>query len=97
MLELTTTFTPTDGSPPRTITLRISDVRQDPSGDTWSVAVDILGFKYDDSVRLKQVGWAEAIEDAGRFVAQMLEGKVESAGGGTFSPELPAYGNKQRK
>ena len=58
MLELTTTFTPADGSSPRTITLRVSDARPDPDGFTWSVAVDVLGFKYDDSVRLKQVDWA---------------------------------------
>ena len=49
MLELTTTFTPADGSSPRTITLRISDVRPDPDGFTWSIAVDVLGFRYDDS------------------------------------------------
>jgi hypothetical protein len=32
MIELTTT--PADGSAPRTITLRISDVRRDPDGTT---------------------------------------------------------------
>jgi hypothetical protein len=88
MFELTTLFTPADGSAPRNITLRISDVRRDPDGVTWSVAVDVLGFKYDDSVRLKQVDWAHAIEDAGRFVARMVTDKVELAGGGTLDPPI---------
>ncbi|WP_437753998.1 hypothetical protein [Sorangium sp. So ce1389] len=88
MLELTTTFTPADGSSPRTITLRISDVRPDPDGSTWSIAVDVLGFKHDDSVRLKQVDWAAAIEDAGRFIKRMVADKVELAGGGTLDPPV---------
>ncbi|HTN89072.1 MAG TPA: hypothetical protein VL242_35585 [Sorangium sp.] len=88
MLELTTTFTPADGSSPRTITLRISDVRPDPDGFTWSIAVDVLGFEYDDSVRLKQVDWAAAIEDAGRFIKRMVADKVELAGGGTLDPPV---------
>ncbi|WP_438024282.1 hypothetical protein [Sorangium sp. So ce233] len=88
MLELTTTFTPADGGSPRTITLRISDVRPEPDGFTWSIAVDVLGFKYDDSVRLKQVDWAAAIEDAGRFIKRMVADKVELAGGGTLEPPI---------
>ena len=88
MLELTTTFTPADGSSPRTITLRISDVRPDPDGFTWSIAVDVLGVKHDDSVRLKQVDWAAAIEDAGRFIKRMVADKVELAGGGTLDPPI---------
>ncbi|WP_437304845.1 hypothetical protein [Sorangium sp. So ce388] len=88
MLELTTTFTPADGSSPRTITLRISDVRPDPDGFMWSIAVDVLGFKHDDSVRLKQVDWAAAIEDAGRFIKRMVADKVELAGGGTLDPPV---------
>jgi hypothetical protein len=90
MLELITTFTPSDGSAPRTITLRISDVRPDSDGATWSVAVDVLGFEYDDSVRLKQVDWAHAIRDAARFVARMVTDKVELAGGGTLDPPIYA-------
>ncbi|WP_437779085.1 hypothetical protein [Sorangium sp. So ce1097] len=88
MLELTTTFTPADGSSPRIITLRISDLRPDPDGFTWSIAVDVLGFQYDDSVRLKQVDWAAAIEDAGRFIKRMVADKVELAGGGTLDPPV---------
>jgi hypothetical protein len=88
MLELITTFTPADGSAPRTITLRISDVRPDVDGATWSVAVDVLGFKNDESVRLKQVDWAHAIMDAARFIARRVTDKVEVAGGGTLTPPI---------
>jgi hypothetical protein len=88
MLELTTTFTPADGSAQRSITLRVSDVRPDPDGATWSVAVDVLGFEHDDSVRLKQVDWPSAIRDAARFVARMVTDKVELAGGGTLDPPI---------
>jgi len=72
MFELITTFTPADGSAPRIITLRISDVRPDSDGATWSVAVDVLGFKHGNSVRLKQVDWAHAIMDAAQFVVNMV-------------------------
>ncbi len=88
MLELHTTFTPADGSPPRLITLRISDVRPDPDGHTWSAAVDVLGFKYDDRVRLKQVDWTSAIEDSARFIATRVRDLVEAAGGGTLDPPI---------
>ncbi|WP_437492035.1 hypothetical protein WME75_16900 [Sorangium sp. So ce1014] len=88
MLELVTIFTPADGSVPRTITLRISDVRPDPDGITWSVAVDVLGFKCDDSLRLKQVDWVYAIQDATRFIAKMVADKLELAGGGTLDPPI---------
>jgi len=88
MFQLTTTFTPADGSATRTITLRISDVRADPNDGTWTVAVDVLGFKHDDSVRLKQMDWAYAIRDAARFVTRMVADKVELAGGGTLNPPL---------
>jgi hypothetical protein len=88
MLELITTFTPADGSTPRTITLRISDVRRDADGATWSTAVEILGFQHDDRVRLKQVDWVNAIQDAARFIARRVADKVDLAGGGTLDPPL---------
>ena len=88
MLELTTVFTPADGSPERTITLRIGDVRQDPDGSTWSIAVEVIGFTHDDKVRLKQVDWPNAIRDAARFVSQRVTDKVELAGGGTLDPTI---------
>jgi hypothetical protein len=88
MFELTTIFTPADGSPPRTITLRIGDVRPDPDGATWSVAVEILGFKHDDVTRLKQVDWTQAIVDGAQFIARRVNDKVENEGGGTLDPPI---------
>jgi hypothetical protein len=52
------------------------------------VAVEVLGFEHDDSVRLKQVDWAHAIMDAARFIARMVTDKVELAGGGTLDPPI---------
>jgi hypothetical protein len=88
MLELTTRFTPADGSAARTITLRISDVRPDADGRTWSVAVEVLGFNDDGVRRLKQVDWTSAIQDAARFVARRVKDEVELAGGGTLDPPI---------
>lgn len=88
MLELTAVFTPADGSPSRNITLRMSDVRPDEDGATWSIAVEVLGFREDDRVRLKQVDWAHAIADAAQFIARMVKDKIENAGSGTLSPSL---------
>jgi hypothetical protein len=88
MFELMTVFTPADGSPPRTITLRISDVRPDPDGATWSIAVEVLGFNDDDRVRLKQVDWTQAIVDGAQFIARRVNDKVEDAGGGTLNPPI---------
>ena len=87
MLEFTTLFTPADGSAPRTITLRIGDLRQEPDG-VWSVAVHVLGFKHDEKVRLAQVDWAQAIHDAAQFVVRRVADKVEHAGGGTLEPPI---------
>jgi hypothetical protein len=88
MLELNTTFTPADGSPPRSLTLRISDVRPDPDGHTWSAAVDILGFEYDERRRIKQADWTWVIRDSALFLARRVRDKVELAGGGTLDPHI---------
>ena len=99
MLEHITKFTPADGSAPRTITLRISDVRPDPDGLAWSVAVDVLGFASDDSVRLKQVDWPSAISDAANFIASRVTDKVQLAGGGALDPPMDpsTWGNVDAK
>ena len=87
MFELTAQFHPADGGAPRPITLRISDIREDKPGE-WSVAVEVLGFHFDDRVRLPAADWAEAIEHAGRFIAQMVNNKIETEGGGTLQPPI---------
>jgi hypothetical protein len=73
VLEIVSIFTPSDGSPPRTITIRISDLREEPDG-MWSVAVDVLGFKTDDHVRLKGADWLNAIESAAGFIRRLAGG-----------------------
>jgi hypothetical protein len=88
MLELITTFTPADGSTPRTITLRISDVRPDPDGHSWSAVVDVLGFEHDESLRVCQVDWTNAIKDAVNLIARRVADNVELAGGGTLDPPI---------
>lgn len=88
MLELTTTFTPADGSAPRTITLRIGDVHPDPDGHTWSAAVEVLGFASDDRLRVAQVDWTNAIKDGVNMIAKRVADKVDLAGGGTLDPEV---------
>jgi hypothetical protein len=88
MLELTTIFTPKDGSPQRTITLRIRDVLPAPDGQSWTVGVDVLGFKNDESVTLEQVDWSNAIQDAARFISKRVTAKVELAGGGALDPPV---------
>ncbi|WP_437767244.1 hypothetical protein WMF27_20220 [Sorangium sp. So ce281] len=86
ILEIVSTFTPSDGSAPRTITIRISDLREEPDG-LWSVAVDVLGFKTDDHVRLKGADWLNAIESAAGFIRRLAGGKVRDYGG-TITPLL---------
>jgi hypothetical protein len=80
MLQFTTTFTPADGSAPRPITLRISDVRQ--TGASWSARVDVLGFELDHTSRVHGVDWMQAIELAARFIAS------ECQKDGTFEPPI---------
>ncbi len=56
--------------------------------NTWSVAVDVLGFKNDESVRLKQVDWPSAIQNAAQFITGRVTDKVAHAGGGTLDPPI---------
>ncbi|KYF52147.1 hypothetical protein BE04_29895 [Sorangium cellulosum] len=86
IIEMVSTFTPADGSAPRTITIRISDLREEPDG-LWSVAVDVLGFKTDDHVRCKGADWLNAIEGAAGFIRALAGGKVKDDGG-TITPLL---------
>lgn len=87
MLEIKAQFSPANGSPSKEITLRISDVREDKPGE-WSAAVDVLGFRFNDSVRIPAADWAEAIEHSARFIAKMVNDKIETEGGGTLVPPI---------
>ncbi len=86
IVEMISTFTPTDGSAPRTITIRISDLRQEPN-ELWSVAVDVLGFKTDDHARAYGADWLNAIEGAAILIRELAGGKVKDYGG-TITPLL---------
>jgi hypothetical protein len=86
MLELTMQFTPADGSAPRTIAIHISDVKE--IGQSWSARVEILGFKLPDSTRIHGVDWAQAIELTAKYIPIVLEGMINSAGGGTLEPPI---------
>lgn len=81
MLEFATTFTPDDGSPPRAVTIRISDVRE--TGASWSAQVEILGLKTETITRVHGVDWLQAIELAARFIALECTDR-----GGAFNPPL---------
>jgi hypothetical protein len=88
LIEMTSVFTPADGSAPRSITIRISDLRQDAEDELWSVAVDVVGFKTDDHVRLKGADWLSAsIDGTMGFVRGLAGGKVQDDGG-TIKPLL---------
>jgi hypothetical protein len=86
-VEMTSVFKPADGSSPRTITIRISDLQQD-TDDLWSVAVDVVGFKTDNHVRLKGADWLNAaIDGTMGFIRHLAGGRVQDDGG-TITPLL---------
>jgi len=86
IVEMISTFTPADGSAPRTITIRISDLRQEPN-EVWSVAVDVLGFKTDDHTRAYGADWLNALEGAAIVIRGLAGAKVRDYGG-TITPLL---------
>ena len=75
-----------DGSPPRPITIKIHDLRQEPN-DLWSVAVDVVGFKTDDHTRAYGQDWLNALEGATLLVRELAGGKVKDYGA-TITPAL---------
>lgn len=87
-IEVISTLAPADGSAPRTIAIRISDLREESDG-TWSVAIDVTGFKTDDHVRLKGADWLNALESAVGFIRVLAGGKVRDYGGTITPPLLP--------
>lgn len=86
IVEMTSTFTPSDGGSPRTITVRISDLRQE-ANDVWSVAVDVIGFKTDDHTRAYGADWLNALEGAAIVIRELAGAKVRDYGG-TITPLL---------
>jgi hypothetical protein len=88
-IEMTSTLTFPDGRAPRTITIRISDLRPEPDGWKWSVAVDVIGFQTDDHVRIRGADWLNAIEGAALFLRGLVGGKAKDYGGELEPPILP--------
>ena len=88
IVEMTPTFTPSDGSAPRTITIRISDLRQEPN-EVWSVAVDVLGFKTDYHTRAYGADWLNAIGGAVILIRELAGGLVQDDGGTIIPLLLP--------
>lgn len=86
IIETTSVFTPADGGAPRTITIRVSDLHQDPD-EAWSVTVDVIGFDVDEHVRVKGADWVNALEGAALFLREGAGQKIKDDGG-TISPEL---------
>jgi len=87
-VEMTSTFTPADGSASRIVTVRIRDLRQDPD-DLWSVAVDVTGLGSDDHVRCKGADWLNAMEGAAAFLRALVGGYVKDDGGTMIPPLYP--------
>ncbi|MBK8257632.1 MAG: hypothetical protein IPK82_33800 [Polyangiaceae bacterium] len=87
-IEQVSTFVPSDGGASRTITIRISDLREEPNG-LWSVAVDVTGFKTDDHTRIWGADWLNAVEGAASFIRELAGGKVRDYGGTITPPLLP--------
>jgi hypothetical protein len=87
-IEMTSTFTPADGSAARTITIRITNLRQD-NDDLWSVAVGVTGFSSDDHVRIKGADWLNALEGSAAFLRALVGGLVKDDGGSMAPVLLP--------
>jgi hypothetical protein len=90
IVEMISTFTPSGEGAPRTIAIRISDLRQEPNG-LWSVAVDVTGFKTDDHTRAYGADWLNAIEGAGGLIRALVGGKVKDYGGTLEPPVDPPW------
>lgn len=84
MQELDVRFVPANGSPPRTITLRIgAPVRKTTS---WFAQIEIVGFDEPYSTHCQGEDWAQVLQLAAMVLPYALEGLVEAAGGGTLDP-----------
>lgn len=91
MLEFTTTFTPADGSAPRTMTVRIQSPTLDEERGDWWIEVQIdrgqgHGFRPYDCHRVAGADWFHAVSVAASFASTRLLDIVEVDGGGTLDP-----------
>lgn len=86
MQEMSATFTPDNGGPARTITLRIGAPSKGPY--SWCVVFELLGFDEPYKATSEGADWAQALELAARRLPGVLQCKVLDAGGGTLEPSF---------
>ena len=92
MEQLDVTFTPANGDPPRTITLRIgTPVR---GAHSWTTRVEILGFDESHAWTVHGEDWVQVLELSTTALPIALQGMVNRAGGGTLEP--PFYEREAR-
>lgn len=84
VLSVDTTFSGDDGSPPRTITLKLGVPIATEMG--WAVQIEILGFDHPYRQSIYGEDWAQAIELAAQILPIVLEEQTHEAGGGTMAP-----------
>lgn len=93
MQTLEAKFSPDDGGPSRTITLRLGDPAPSTEMGCWGVLVEVLGFDEPFAQTIYGTDWAQAIELAAKIMPIMLENYVADAEG-TLEPsfyERPPY------
>lgn len=84
MQSIDTVFSGNDGSPPRTITLKLGAPVSTDMG--WAVQVEILGFDHPYRHSIYGEDWAQAIELAAQILPVALEERTHEAGGGMLEP-----------
>ena len=84
MEQLDVTFTPADGTPPRTITIRIgTPVRGERS---WTARVEVVAGDDSHAWTCHGEDWAQVLELSTYNIPAYLHGIVDRAGGGTLDP-----------
>ena len=87
MQTLEAKFSPDDGGPSRTITLRLGDPAPSTEMGCWGVLVEVLGFDEPFAQTIYGEDWAQAIELAAKIMPIMLEVRVDDAEG-TLEPSF---------
>ena len=92
MEQLDVIFTPANGAPPRTITVRIgTPVRGERS---WTARVEVLAGDDSHAWTCHGEDWAQVLELSTWNIPIYLHGIVDRAGGGTLEP--PFYEREPR-
>jgi hypothetical protein len=84
MEQLDVSFTPANGEPPRTITIRIgTPVRGERS---WTARVEVLAGDDTHAWTVQGTDWVQVLELSTWSIPTYLHGIVNRAGGGTLDP-----------